>query len=84
MMHSKMVEGLPVREGLAPTGPTGVQSSEPAAGGVRRMTWTSLMNENIMRAYFRATGGETGRTGYRAAMYREFLCRKWYCWTRLG
>ncbi|XP_045777822.1 uncharacterized protein LOC123875820 [Maniola jurtina] len=26
-----------------------------------------------MRAYYRATGGETGRTGYRAAMYREFL-----------
>nr|XP_034831559.1 uncharacterized protein LOC117988518 [Maniola hyperantus] len=37
------------------------------------MRWTSLMNENVMRAYYRATGGETGRTGYRAAMYREFL-----------
>nr|XP_034834220.1 uncharacterized protein LOC117990836 [Maniola hyperantus] len=49
------------------------QSSAPAAGGVRRMRWTSLMNENVMRAYYRATGGETGRTGYRAAMYREFL-----------
>ncbi|CAH2210486.1 jg648 [Pararge aegeria aegeria] len=60
-------------EGLAPTGPTGVQSSEPAAGGVRRMRWTSLMNENVMRAYFRATGRETGRTGYRAVMYPEFL-----------
>ncbi|XP_052744244.1 uncharacterized protein LOC128199309 [Bicyclus anynana] len=31
------------------------------------------MNKNVMRAYYRATGGETGRTGYRAAMYCEFL-----------
>ncbi|CAH2108782.1 unnamed protein product [Euphydryas editha] len=31
------------------------------------------MNENVMRAYFRAVGGETGRTGYRAVMHREFL-----------
>ncbi|XP_045772340.1 uncharacterized protein LOC123872200 [Maniola jurtina] len=60
-------------DGLAPTGSTRAQSSAPAAGGVRRMRWTSLMNENVMRAYYRATGGETGRTGYRAAMYREFL-----------
>ncbi|XP_069356456.1 uncharacterized protein [Maniola hyperantus] len=60
-------------DGLAPTGSARAQSSAPAAGGVRRMRWTSLMNENVMRAYYRATGGETGRTGYRAAMYREFL-----------
>ncbi|XP_059045798.1 uncharacterized protein LOC131841493 [Achroia grisella] len=31
------------------------------------------MNEDLMRAFYRATGTETGRTGYRAVMHREFL-----------
>ncbi|CAH2094526.1 unnamed protein product [Euphydryas editha] len=59
--------------GLAPTESQGTQHSVPAAGGVRRMRWTNNMNENVMRAYYRAVGGETGRTGYRAVMHREFL-----------
>lgn len=61
-------------DGLVSAGPSQAQHLAPAAGErVRRMRWTSTMNANAMRAYFRATGGNTGATGYRAVMFREFL-----------
>ncbi|XP_059054545.1 uncharacterized protein LOC131848640 [Achroia grisella] len=59
--------------GLAPAGPSQAQQSAPATGGTRRMRWPRAMNEDLMRAFYRATGTETGRTGYRAVMHREFL-----------
>ncbi|XP_059048837.1 uncharacterized protein LOC131844078 [Achroia grisella] len=59
--------------GLAPAGPSQAQQSAPATGGTRRMRWSRAMNEDLMRAFYRATGTETGRTGYRAVMHREFL-----------
>ncbi|XP_026313592.1 uncharacterized protein LOC113225487 [Hyposmocoma kahamanoa] len=64
----------PVGMVSAGAGATWSQQSVPASGGVRRrMAWTIDMNKNAMRAYFRASGSGTGRTGYRAVMYREFL-----------
>ncbi|XP_026741894.1 uncharacterized protein LOC113503948 [Trichoplusia ni] len=39
----------------------------PAPGGVvQRMRWTQRMNENVMRAYYGATGGGTNLTAYRS------------------
>lgn len=39
---------------------------------MRRMRWTTAQNANVMRAYYRSVGGETGGTGYRAELLREF------------
>ncbi|CAG5038674.1 unnamed protein product [Parnassius apollo] len=58
--------------GLVSAGSTRVQQSAPATGGVRRMRWTTQMNSNALRAYFRAKGGETGGFAYRARMHRLF------------
>ncbi|CAG4953637.1 unnamed protein product [Parnassius apollo] len=46
--------------GLVSAGSSRAQQSAPATGGVRRMRWTTQMNSNALRAYFRAKGGETG------------------------
>ncbi|CAG4949081.1 unnamed protein product [Parnassius apollo] len=48
------------------------QQSAPATDGVHRMRWTTQMNSNALRAYFRAKGGETGGFAYRAGMHRLF------------
>ncbi|CAG5042842.1 unnamed protein product [Parnassius apollo] len=48
------------------------QQSTPASGGVRRMRWTTQMNSNALRAYFRAKGGETEGFAYRERMHRLF------------
>ncbi|CAG4952705.1 unnamed protein product [Parnassius apollo] len=52
--------------GLVSAGSSRAQQSAPASGGVRRMRWTTQMNSNALRAYFRAKGGETGCLAYRA------------------
>ncbi|CAG4990101.1 unnamed protein product [Parnassius apollo] len=57
--------------GLVSAGSSRTQQSAPATGGVRRMRWTTQMNSNALRAYFRAKGGETGSFAYRA-MHRLF------------
>lgn len=59
-------------DGLATAGPSEDQQVAPAAGGRRRMRWTKAQNANVMRAYFRSVGGETGGTGYRVGLLREF------------
>ncbi|CAG4958338.1 unnamed protein product [Parnassius apollo] len=46
--------------GLVSAGSSRAQQSAPATGGVRRMRWTTEMNTNALRAYFRAKGGEVG------------------------
>ncbi|CAG4967841.1 unnamed protein product [Parnassius apollo] len=58
--------------GLVSAGSSRAQQSVPATGGVRRMRWTTQMNSNALRAYFRAKGGETGGFAYRARMHRLF------------
>ncbi|CAG5044617.1 unnamed protein product [Parnassius apollo] len=58
--------------GLVSAGSSRAQQSAPATGGVRRMRWTTQMNSNALRAYFRAKGGETGGFAYRARMHRLF------------
>ncbi|XP_045510128.1 uncharacterized protein LOC123705416 [Colias croceus] len=48
---------------------------ESATGGNNkktRMRWSADQNKNAMRAYYRATEGETNRTGYRVRLLREF------------
>ncbi|CAG4949804.1 unnamed protein product [Parnassius apollo] len=59
--------------GLVSAGSSRAQQSAPATvRGVRRMRWTTQMNSNALRAYFRAKGGETGGFAYRARMHRLF------------
>ncbi|CAG5032651.1 unnamed protein product [Parnassius apollo] len=58
--------------GLVSAGSSRAQQSAPATDGVRRMRWTTQMNSNALRAYFRAKGGETGGFAYRARMHRLF------------
>ncbi|CAG5058517.1 unnamed protein product [Parnassius apollo] len=58
--------------GLMSAGSSRAQQSAPATGGVLRMRWTTQMNSNALRAYFRAKGGETGGFAYRAWMHRLF------------
>ncbi|CAG5051295.1 unnamed protein product [Parnassius apollo] len=58
--------------GLVSAGSSRAQQSAPASGGVRRMRWTTQMNSNALRAYFRAKGGETGCLAYQARMHRLF------------
>ncbi|CAG5015155.1 unnamed protein product [Parnassius apollo] len=58
--------------GLVSAGSSQAQQSAPATGGVRRMRWTTEMNTNALRAYFRAKGGEVGGLAYRARMHRLF------------
>ncbi|XP_045541420.1 uncharacterized protein LOC123722902 [Papilio machaon] len=58
--------------GLVLAGPSQAQPSAPAARGLRRMRWTMDANQNALRAYFRAKGGETGGIAYRARMHRFF------------
>ncbi|CAG4992690.1 unnamed protein product [Parnassius apollo] len=62
----------PHQLGLVSAGSSRAQQSAPASGGVRRMRWTTQMNQNALRAYFRAKGGETGGLAYRARMQRLF------------
>ncbi|CAG5041431.1 unnamed protein product [Parnassius apollo] len=59
-------------EGLVSAGSSRTQQAAPAAGGARRMRWSKSMNENALRAYFRAKGEETGCLAYRARMHRFF------------
>ncbi|CAG5024016.1 unnamed protein product [Parnassius apollo] len=59
-------------EGLVSAGSSRTQQAAPAAGGARRMRWSKSMNENALRAYFRAKGGKTGCLAYRARMHRFF------------
>ncbi|CAH2037931.1 unnamed protein product, partial [Iphiclides podalirius] len=58
--------------GLVSAGSSRIQQSAPAAGGIRRLRWTSIINQNAMRAYFRAKGSETGGFAYRARIHRVF------------
>ncbi|CAG4970719.1 unnamed protein product [Parnassius apollo] len=58
--------------GLVSAGSSRAQQSAPATDGVRSMRWTTQMNSNALRAYFRAKGGETGGFAYRARMHRLF------------
>ncbi|CAG5038568.1 unnamed protein product [Parnassius apollo] len=58
--------------GWVSAGSSRAQQSAPASGGVRRMRWTTQMNSNALRAYFRAKGGETGCLAYRARIHRLF------------
>ncbi|CAG4966322.1 unnamed protein product [Parnassius apollo] len=53
-------------------GSSRAQQSAPATGGARRMRWTTQMNSNALRAYFRAEGGEIGGFAYWARMHRLF------------
>ncbi|CAG5052094.1 unnamed protein product [Parnassius apollo] len=62
----------PPTPGLVSAGSSRAQQSAPATGGVRRMRWTTQMNSNALRAYFRAKGGETGGFADRARMHRLF------------
>ncbi|XP_045770460.1 uncharacterized protein LOC123870988 [Maniola jurtina] len=59
-------DGLEQQELRAPT------TASAASGVVRRMRWTQRMNENVMRAYYRATDGGTNLTGYRSRMVSLF------------
>ncbi|CAG5053979.1 unnamed protein product [Parnassius apollo] len=58
--------------GLVSAGSSRAQQLAPVTGGVRQMRWTTQMNSNTLRAYFRAKGGETGGFAYRARMHRLF------------
>ncbi|CAG4991280.1 unnamed protein product [Parnassius apollo] len=58
--------------GLVSAGSLLAQQSAPATGGVRRMRWTTEMNTNALRAYFRAKWGEVGGLACRARMHRLF------------
>ncbi|CAG5044684.1 unnamed protein product [Parnassius apollo] len=51
------------------TGPLRIQQSTSATGGVHRKRWTAQMNENALRVYFRAKGGEVGGFAYRLRMH---------------
>ncbi|CAG5052455.1 unnamed protein product [Parnassius apollo] len=59
-------------EGLVSAGSSRTQQAAPAADGARRMRWSKSMNENALRAYFRAKWEETGCFAYRAWMHRFF------------
>ncbi|CAG5021553.1 unnamed protein product [Parnassius apollo] len=59
-------------EGLVSAGSSRTQQAAPAAGGARRMRWTKFMNENALRAYYRAKGEETVGIAYRSRMHRFF------------
>ncbi|CAG5043703.1 unnamed protein product [Parnassius apollo] len=56
--------------GLVSAGSSRAQQSAPATSGVRRMRWTTEMNTNALRAYYRVKGGEVGGLAYRARMHR--------------
>ncbi|CAG5011982.1 unnamed protein product [Parnassius apollo] len=57
---------------MVSAGSSRAQQSAPATGEVRRMRWTTQMNSNALRAYYRAKGEETGGFAYRARMHRLF------------
>ncbi|CAG4952900.1 unnamed protein product [Parnassius apollo] len=59
-------------EGLVSVGSSRTQQAAPAAGGARRMRWTKSMNENALRAYYRAKGEETVGIAYRSRMHCFF------------
>ncbi|CAG5059189.1 unnamed protein product [Parnassius apollo] len=60
-------------EGLVAAGSSRTQQAAPAAGGARRMRWTKSMNENALRAYYRAKGEETVvGIAYRSRMHCFF------------
>ena len=39
----------------------------------KRLQWSRIMNEDLMRCYFKVTCLETMRMGYRQKLYREFI-----------
>ncbi|CAB3227166.1 unnamed protein product [Arctia plantaginis] len=57
---------------LGSRGPSASNRAPAIGGNVRRMKWTSSMNENVMRAYFVATEGETNLTAYRNRLLTLF------------
>ncbi|CAG5058286.1 unnamed protein product [Parnassius apollo] len=59
-------------EGLVSAGYSRTQQAAPAAGGARRMRSTKTMNENALRAYYRAKGKETAEIAYRARIHCFF------------
>ncbi|CAG4948976.1 unnamed protein product [Parnassius apollo] len=59
-------------EGLVSAGSSRTQQAAPAAGGARRMRWTKSMNENALRAYYKAKGEETVGIAYRSRMHCFF------------
>ncbi|CAG4951953.1 unnamed protein product [Parnassius apollo] len=62
----------PPPAGLVSAGSSRAQQSVPATGEARRMRWTTQMNSNALRTYFRAKGGEIRGFAYRARMHRLF------------
>ncbi|CAG4974318.1 unnamed protein product [Parnassius apollo] len=66
-------------EGLVSAGSSRTQQAAPAAGGARRMRWTKSMNENALRAYYRAKGEETVGIAYRSRCIAFLLS-----WSRLS
>ncbi|XP_045535833.1 uncharacterized protein LOC123721337 [Papilio machaon] len=63
--------GRPPSARLGPAGR--IPHPAPATGGVvRRMRWTSELNESVMRAYYQATEVETNLTAYRGRMLSLF------------
>ncbi|CAG4961948.1 unnamed protein product [Parnassius apollo] len=58
--------------GLVSAGSSRAQQMAPATGRARSMRWTTQININALRAYFRAKGGEIGGFAYRARMHRLF------------
>ncbi|CAG5052266.1 unnamed protein product [Parnassius apollo] len=59
-------------EGLVSAGSSRTQQAALATGGTRRMRRTKAMNENALRAYYRAKGKETVGIAYRVRMYCFF------------
>ncbi|CAG4935024.1 unnamed protein product [Parnassius apollo] len=59
-------------EGLVSAESSRTQQAAPAAGGACRMRWTKSMNENALRAYYRAKGEETVGIAYRSRMHCFF------------
>ncbi|CAG4966083.1 unnamed protein product [Parnassius apollo] len=59
-------------EGLVSAGSSRTQQAAHAAGGARRMRWIKAMNENALRAYYRAKGEETVGITYRVRMHCFF------------
>ncbi|XP_026729498.1 uncharacterized protein LOC113495102 [Trichoplusia ni] len=57
---------------LVPSGQPASNRAPGPGGVVQRMKWTRPMNENVMRAYYGATGGGTNLTAYRARMLSLF------------
>ncbi|CAG5035219.1 unnamed protein product [Parnassius apollo] len=59
-------------KGLVSAGFSRTQQTAPAAGGACRMRWTKSMNENALRAYYRAKGEDTVGIACRSRMHCFF------------